>query len=135
MQIISPTAIATNHPINDFRKGVKRAILDEINAHNPEQAQRFVDTVTEFTMSEANRAAVMINDSSLTETRTQQLNQINQALGIYHTVLHRENHGIAQGRQLYLSSLEQIIVEDMSGIAYSSCKSGKDRKGMEIAPY
>lgn len=33
---------------------------------------------------------------------------------------------------LFTSSLEQIIVETCMGVAYGSCKSGKDRKAMEI---
>jgi hypothetical protein len=34
--------------------------------------------------------------------------------------------------EFFYASLEQIIVESMNGLAYGSCKSGKDRKGTEI---
>lgn len=35
-------------------------------------------------------------------------------------------------RELFLSSLEQLVVENMHGVAYGSCVSGKDRKALEI---
>lgn len=36
------------------------------------------------------------------------------------------------GRELFLSSLEQIIIIKMNGFSYGSCVSGKDRKAIEL---
>ncbi len=36
------------------------------------------------------------------------------------------------GRELHLSSLEQLIVMKIKGYVYGSCVSGKDRKGIEL---
>ena len=36
------------------------------------------------------------------------------------------------GRELFLSSLEQLIVLQMGGFSYGSCVSGKDRKAIEL---
>lgn len=37
-----------------------------------------------------------------------------------------------QGRELFLSSLEQLIVLTLGGFSYGSCVSGKDRKAIEL---
>lgn len=36
------------------------------------------------------------------------------------------------GRELFLSSLEQLIILEMGGFSYGSCVSGKDRKAIEL---
>ncbi|BCA93884.1 hypothetical protein TUM19329_02450 [Legionella antarctica] len=36
------------------------------------------------------------------------------------------------GRELYLSSLEQLIILTIGGLSYGSCVSGKDRKAIEL---
>lgn len=36
------------------------------------------------------------------------------------------------GRELFLASLEHLIIEALNGYSYGSCVSGKDRKGVEI---
>jgi hypothetical protein len=38
----------------------------------------------------------------------------------------------ANARELFLSSLEQIIIEKIGGVPSGSCVSGKDRKGVEL---
>jgi len=42
-----------------------------------------------------------------------------------------KSHKTANSYNLYMASLEQIIVEEMGGICHSACKSSKDRKGLE----
>lgn len=37
-----------------------------------------------------------------------------------------------RGRELFLSSLEQLIILELNGLSYGSCVSGKDRKAIEF---
>jgi hypothetical protein len=48
--------------------------------------------------------------------------------------LERFKHAVDRGahKEKFIISLEQIIVQKMGGIGSGSCKSGKDRKGLEL---
>lgn len=63
--------------------------------------------------------------------------ELQHLLAEYESVLRlggmiQANFSDSHGRELFLSSLEQLIVDHMGGIASGSCVSGKDRKGIEL---
>ena len=148
--------LATNHPINTFRKGFLRVLLASNAAHNIEASNkliRFVEKFLEQNQPENNSRSIEAKpkmpdhsadhtvDSELAKGRyhkaeTTYLDNrwllIQNALKGYKVALNKNTPDTNQGRQLFLASLEQIMVESIGGIAHSSCKSGKDRKGIEL---
>ncbi len=56
---------------------------------------------------------------------------LDNAIKEYKKVLGQGRGLESHNREMILSSLEQVIVELTGGIAYGSCVSGKDRKGLE----
>lgn len=70
-----------------------------------------------------------------TKLKTQQAN-LEQLLDSYIKVLYSSPGSATifdyEGRELFLSSLEQLIVLEQGGYSYGSCVSGKDRKALEL---
>jgi len=135
---VEPVAISTNHPINIFGEGFLKAALDTDAAFNQEQEEKFVTVVTDFIDHTAPFVMAQVKkeceaDSSRRvqdNPRVQALTEISENLVAYNSIRGASNNG--RGQQLFLASMEQIITQQIGGIAHSSCKSGKDRKGIEL---
>lgn len=62
------------------------------------------------------------------------LDDLEKLVEEYYAVLYfgAATFGDYNGRELFLSSLENLIVMHINGISYGSCVSGKDRKAIEL---
>ena len=104
----APELVKTNHPYNYYR------LLGYATAENQESrailiaAELLADTIPDLKPIIEDYKAVL---SSSFGTAT-----INDKVG----------------REIFLSSLEQLLVLTMNGYSYGSCVSGKDRKAIEL---
>ena len=122
--------VGTNHPVNNFRKGAMRLLLNGRAAHNTQEADKFEQSAQKVIDSIKNYGKE--SNSVLSSTQADKLYRIEQALSDYRAIRNDKGKNLNQGKQLFLSSLEQIITSELGGISHSSCKSGKDREGMKL---
>ena len=122
--------VGTNHPVNNFRKGAMRLLLNGHAAHNKQEADKFEQSAQE--MIDSIKTYAKENNSVLSSSQAFKLDRIEQALSDYRAIRNDKGKNLNQGKQLFLSSLEQIITSELGGISHSSCKSGKDREGMKL---
>lgn len=106
-----PHIVQTNHPFN-----VAKVVLYTVEK-NP--------NITEFIQS--------------MEQYVAKISSLNELLGHYKNVLHSgagtatiRELGNGFGRELFLSSLEQLMILTIKGYSYGSCVSGKDRKAISL---
>lgn len=106
-----PPALQTNHPLN------KAKLVNYTVASDPDVVT-FLEVVTPYAAK---------------------VPELKRLLEIYNKVL-ESGYGTATvleylcglGRELFISSLEQLIVLTIGGYSYGSCVSGKDRKAIGI---
>ncbi len=108
---IKPIIIATNHPVNKLR-----TMKGPFDIEESKRNQLFSDKLLTLATK-----PYIAKDSGL----------LVAAVSNYKALLSNQKVTHAH-RHLFMSSLEEIITEQCSGVAYGSCKSGKDRKGMEV---
>lgn len=114
---VEPVIVSTNHSVNIWRI-LPVPLKQEEKTPNNNNAKTLLEAANEF-------VSVHQNDASAKNDIDILLN----AMKDYQTT-----PSLAPARRhrpLFLSSLEQIIAEKSGGVGYGSCKSGKDRKGME----
>jgi|GEM_PF-6075864 len=111
---VKPAIISTNHSVNAWRR-LPGLFKFSTETENKTSALQLIAVAQDF-----------IRDKDQNDV---DIKLLQQALDDYQATpsMANSNHH----RALFLSSLEQIISDKSGGIAYGSCKSGKDRKGME----
>jgi hypothetical protein len=114
-------------PIVNFLDDVVLPIVNKEIKHPP---TFFLDY-----LKKAKQGALTISDLKkldhlkLDTDKTAHLARIFSALNNYAIASHEKNYG--HNYQLHLAALEEIIYQDTGNYFHSSCKSGKDREGME----
>lgn len=112
---VDVTPISLNHPLNHAAKFKYTGAKDGA-------CRTFLD----FVKSEKSKRDYLASDREL-DCLLKQYEAVLEQDSFYKAVLTDYN-----ARELCLSSLEQLIVDKMGGIASGSCVSGKDRKGIEL---
>lgn len=100
--------IQTNHPYNMAKRVIYTAAANEYSAHLKRVAEQYSQ-----------------NNPALRELLDDYDSVLNSYLG-------SATFWDYDGRELFLSSLEQLIIITINGHSYGSCVSGKDRKAIEL---
>jgi len=148
---IKPHFISTNHPINAMRQGARGVFLDtkfvkkndaailELKKQSIEFANlclgdKDIKRFLEGNISNKSQLKILIINRNRPEiNKNTDLKRMLTAWSSYFEILENKTPpSLDLNTNLLLSSYEQIIVEAMGGLGYGSCKSGKDRKGLEV---
>ncbi len=151
---LQPEIISTNHAFNKFRRVAEsganaenqavlmrsfgKLLFNLATSHNVDTSQAFFRQVNDIASCQ-NIQDLNLSDISeiLDKLKTQlpedlPLDLLFEAVKDYLRLAQDDSFEHRSSANLFRASLEQIIVGELSGIPYGSCKSGKDRKGIEI---
>ncbi len=107
------------------KRQVKPAILSEASTKKPSPAETMLFA----------QARLLALQKQLPKFHAKK-NDIGELIAEYTSVLNSSMGSATvfdyQGRELFLSSLEQLIILNKKGYPYGSCVSGKDRKAIEL---
>ncbi|MHA7840672.1 MAG: hypothetical protein ACX932_02250 [Gammaproteobacteria bacterium] len=114
---------STNHPQNIL----KRLVPTKRKSETGKALQELI-----------NYARDKAKEPKLSVERSENISEAKKTCGALQALLDDDGFfknltpwGDSHGRELFLASLEQVLTKDLGGIAYGSCVSGKDRKGIE----
>lgn len=134
-QIVT-TAKAYIAPINKLDQLIKDGELSQLLDDNT-LAQLIKNDALKQSIKDASKddsVKLLIKNAATQQlsfyTELQQL--INEYIGVLNSAPGSATVMDYVGRELFLSSLEQLIVLKMEGHSYGSCVSGKDRKAVEL---
>lgn len=113
-RIIAPLVVKTNHPLN-------KAKLFLYTTVNDSAIIMFLEALKEY----AHREGAQINLPAFKELLKNYMTALNSPMG---SATIRDY----VGRELWLSSVEHLLIHIVNGYSYGSCVSGKDRKAIEI---
>ena len=141
----------TNHALNSMRH--IPLVMDQKTMLSLNEMQHFEDHVREFI--EEKRSAIndktvsdnaenlasselleesklsVKSDSTKELTLSQKLERLESICDQYHEVATSKSK-VGNHRQMYLSSLEEMMNDAMGGLVIGGCKSAKDRRGMQL---
>ncbi|MCK4869676.1 MAG: hypothetical protein KAS93_01055 [Gammaproteobacteria bacterium] len=108
----------------------QQAALDSITR----RLQLLLDSLGKNTNDDLTNLSCAIGELLTHPLKAQQQNQLLILLHALHGYIHAYtlSRHINHHKGLFKSSFEQIIVEQIGGVPYGSCKSSKDRKGIEF---